>query len=313
MTSFSQRYAPPPRTLGDEIPSGVRRAIASWFRERDVLADEIHRRFFQTHGYGGVDDVAEDIRDRWGNDAYHLFYRDLQDDPAVSKWNAGDRRRTAAVFVSPFHVPAALYLDYLQEAIAKYAEDRRYVEIEYIDVAEDPYVPPVRYVNEVFAARGISYRFDENGTAGWHGDEGAYREVVAPALAALDSEYVAAARDEFTAALRHLRAGTAKDQEDAIEEAAKAVESMMKVALAERGIETTGRETAEPLWNMLRENGVVPPKTKFPILAAAQLRNDYGGHGAGEARREIPAGIPALAVQSAAAAIVYLATLLPPA
>lgn len=312
MTSFSQRHAPPPRALGAEIPRGVRQAIAGWFRDHGVEAQAARRRFFQRSGYGTVDDVADDVRDRWGEDAADLLYSDVRDDPAVAPLSYGLNRQVAATAVVPLYMPVPLYLDYVEIAIDTYAQDRAIVEADYVEFTEDPYALPVRYLNDLFARRGIQYRFAADGRAEWHGDEGAYREVVAPALAALDSSYAPAPRDEFAAALGHLRAGTPKDEEDAIEEAAKAVESIMKVALAERGIETTGRETAEPLWNLLRENEVVPPKTKFPILAASQLRNEYGGHGAGEALREIPEGIAALAVQSAAAAIVYLATLLPP-
>jgi hypothetical protein len=78
-------------------------------------------------------------------------------------------------------------------------------------------------------------------------------------------------RDEFGAALRHLRVGTPKDEEDAVEEAGKAVESMMKVVLNEHDVARTRTETAEPLWNLLRENGIAPPKTKSAILAASQF------------------------------------------
>jgi hypothetical protein len=80
----------------------------------------------------------------------------------------------------------------------------------------------------------------------------------------------------------------------------------MKVLLAERGIQRTGNETAEPLWNLLRDNNIVPTKTKDAILAASRLRNEYGGHGQGEEIRQIPEGIPELTVRAAAAAIAYV-------
>jgi hypothetical protein len=169
----------------------------------------------------------------------------------------------------------------------------------------------VRYLNELFAARGIGYRFDENGRAQWYGDAGAYVEVVRPALDALEDERLAGCRQEFGAALGHLRAGTPKDHEDAIEEASKAVESAMKVVLTGHQVQRTGNETAEPLWNLLRDNDIVPPKTKDAILSTSRLRNEYGGHGQGEDVREIPDGIPALTVRAAAAAITYLAARLP--
>ena len=69
--------------------------------------------------------------------------------------------------------------------------------------------------------------------------------VVAPNLfRVLGDSRLSASRSEFEAALHHLRQGTVKDLEDAIDEAAKSVESAMKVLLAEHGVTTTGRKTA---------------------------------------------------------------------
>jgi hypothetical protein len=309
--SFSQRHAPPPQPLGPEIPEGVRRAIASWFHERGVEQADVRRRFFQGFGYGSVDDIGGDIRDRWGEDAYNGFYRDLQNDPEVSRWHHAKRQRQAAAAVAYRHVPEPLYLDYVEIAVEKYTDDRAIIDPGYVEYVENPLIAPVTYLNELFAARGIDYRFSEDGKAEWHGDEGGYHEVIRPALDALADERLAACRQEFDAALDHLRRGTAKDREDAIEEAGKAVESAMKVLLAAHGIQRDGNETAEPLWNLLRENEIVPPKTKDAILSASRLRNEYGGHGAGEEIRNIPNGIPELAVRDAAVAIAYLAGLLP--
>jgi hypothetical protein len=311
VASFSQEHAPPPRPLGPEIPAGVRRAITSWFAERGVDSQEIRLLWFQRAGYGSAADVSVDVRDRWGEDAQALMARDLEDDVDILRYPDPRNQLEAVAGAVYRHVPAPLYLDYLELAIEKYARDRALVEIEYADIIEDPFVAPVRYLNELFATRRIEYRFDETGRARWHGDEGAYGEIIRPALDALDDGRLAGPRQEFESAMGHLRAGTPKDLEDAIEEAGKAVESAMKVLLAEREISHSGDETAEPLWNLLREGSVVPPKTKDAVLSTSRLRNEYGGHGQGKEIRDIPAGIPALTVRSAAATITYLAGLLP--
>jgi Domain of unknown function (DUF7014) len=311
VTSFSQEHAPPSRPLGPEIPAGVRQAIASWFRDRGVDANEVRHQWFQQIGYGDVTDVEADVRDRWGENTATLLRRDLEDDPFVSQWNYGPRRQAAATAIVQRHVPAPLYLDYVERAIEAYVRERAVSAIDYLDdIIDDPRGAVVQYLNGLVATRRIDYRFDENGRARWHGDEGAYSEIIRPALDALDDDRLAGPRQEFESALGHLRAGTPKDQE-AIEEAGKAVESAMKVLLAERQVSRSGNETAEPLWNLLRDNSIVPPKTKDAILSTSRLRNEYGGHGQGAEIREIPEGIPALAVRSAAAAITYLAELLP--
>lgn len=311
MTSFSEKHAPPPRPLGPEIPAGVRRAILSWFSERGVDPEEIRKRWFQRLGYGSVDDVLDDVRERWDDITSATMLRDLEQDEAVARWSEGAKRWRAATLISYLHVPAPLYLDYVQHAIAKYVEDRAIVDVDYIEYAKDPMIAPVTYLNELFAARRIDYRFNENGLAEWHGDEGTYFEVIRPALDVLDDPRLVGCRQEFEAALGHLRAGRPKDREDAIEEAGKAVESAMKVILDDRNIPRTGKENAEKLWELVRDAGVVETPTHHAILATAGLRNEWGGHGQGAEIRQIPDGIPELAVRTAAAAIAYVAALLP--
>jgi hypothetical protein len=80
----------------------------------------------------------------------------------------------------------------------------------------------------------------------------------------------------------------------------------MKVVLDNRGITRVGNETAQPLWNLLRDKRIVPPKTRDAILSASRIRNEYGGHGQGGQVRTIPDGVPELAVRAAAAALSYL-------
>ncbi len=311
MSSFSGQHAPPPRALGPEIPAGVRSAVRSWFSERHVNADDVRRRWFQRLGYGSVDDVLDDVRDRWDDLTSAVMRSDLEEDAFVAQLYDGAKKRDAATLISYLHVPTPLYLDYVEHAITSYVDDRRFVDVNYAMYVEDPMIAPVAYLNELFATRRIGYRFDENGRAEWHGDEGSYFEVIRPALDALDDARLEGCRQEFEAALGHLRKGTPKDREDVIEEAGKAAESAMKVVLDARNVIRTGKENAEKLWQMMRDDGIVETPTHHAIVSTAALRNEWGGHGQGGEVRQIPAGIPELAVRAAAAAIAYLASLLP--
>jgi hypothetical protein len=81
----------------------------------------------------------------------------------------------------------------------------------------------------------------------------------------------------------------------------------MKAVLDDRQVTRTGGETAEPLWNLLNQNGVVPSQTKDSILGTSRIRNAFGGHGQGSSVRQIPDDVPELAVRTAASALAYLA------
>lgn len=179
--------------------------------------------------------------DRWGRETAAALRSDLEEDPFVVRWNEGATRQAAATKVIDRHVPVALYLDYVENAIELYVRGRAVGDAEYIEFTDDPYVTSTTYLNDLFATRRIGYRFDESGKAEWHGDEGVYRDVVRPALDALDDSRLAGCRQEFEAALGHLRSGTPKDHEDAIEEAGKAVESALKVVLDTRSIPRSGQ------------------------------------------------------------------------
>jgi hypothetical protein len=163
----------------------------------------------------------------------------------------------------------------------------------------------------LFEKRGINYRLDSYGRAEWHGDPSAYQNVVVPALAALADPRLGGARNEFETALGHLRKGTDKDKEDAVEEAGKSVESAMKVLIAEKGITATGKEAAFALFDLLSNNGAVIPEAKEAVVGTARVRNTHGAHGAGGVPRKVPEELAELAVRSAATAISFLASHLP--
>jgi HEPN domain-containing protein len=175
-----------------------------------------------------------------------------------------------------------------------------------------PYGEAVNYLNQLFATRGIVYRFAQTGQAEWHGDPGAYEQTLEPALAALSDQRLDAAAREFRDALNALRRGDRVGVKNAIRDASNAVEATMKALLDAREIERPERETADNLWDELHRNGVVSAKTKEEVCGPSHLRNSYGGHGPDPARDEpVPEGVAELAVMTAAGGIVYLAQLLP--
>ncbi|MES1246189.1 MAG: hypothetical protein ABUS54_00770 [Actinomycetota bacterium] len=128
---------------------------------------------------------------------------------------------------------------------------------------------------------------------------------------ALTDPRLAGAEAEFEQAMQHLRDGSEKDIEDAIDEAAKSVEGAMKVLLDAHGVDLTGKETAWPLFGVLTKSVIVEAEAENAVLGAARVRNEWGGHGAGASPRATPPGLAELAVHGAASAVTYLASRLP--
>jgi hypothetical protein len=170
----------------------------------------------------------------------------------------------------------------------------------------------IKYVNGLFGKRAVPYRVTDDSRVEWHGDKALHELVLAPALEALADPRMAGARDEFEAALGHIRAGRLKELEDAIEEAAKSVESAMKVLIdASAGLARRDNMTAKPLFDVLKSGQVLPPYTEKIVLAASGVRNKEGGHGAGALPRQLPADLAVVTVNAAAVAVSYLAAKLP--
>jgi hypothetical protein len=310
MMSYSERNAPTHAPAGAEIPSGVRRVLLYWFAEHDVPPKEIWRLLRQRIGYGQPQDVVDDVEARFGREAAESVAQAFLAEMNVRRVvPPRDPNRYAQPALDT--IPAPLFLDALEIGVDQLRTRPRTWSNGTLDCVECDDRSAVEEINRLFGVRGINYRFDESGKAEWHGDEGAFGEIVAPALGALEDPRLSGAAQEFGDALGALREGTRPGQKNAIRDASNAVESAMKTLLDAHGVGRTGNEPADPLWDLLHGAGIVAAKTKDTICASPRLRNTYGGHGPNPQPDAVPEGIPELAVQAAAAAIVYLAQLLP--
>lgn len=169
----------------------------------------------------------------------------------------------------------------------------------------------VEELNYRFRKGGVGYQFIE-GEAIRVDSELLHHEVVKPALRILMAPGYEGARDEFLSSHRHYRNG---DHEEAITEAAKAFESMMKAICERKGWLFSKGARASDLLKVLRTNHLWPDYLdgSFDQLLATlssglpQVRNDNGAHGQGAVKRETPAYVAAYALHLAGSKIVLLA------
>jgi len=160
--------------------------------------------------------------------------------------------------------------------------------------------------------RGIPWRLDPDGGFEWTGDETIEREVLAPALTILnDPRLASGAGMEFAQARAELKLGTPEARKQVLAEAACAVESTMKVLLQQRNITSDERDTAQKLFEQLRDSGVIAADTERTVLACATPRNKRAGHGAGAVAHDVQQYEAEAFVAAAATAIAFLGKRLP--
>ena len=141
----------------------------------------------------------------------------------------------------------------------------------------------------------------------WTGDPQQHELTVQPALVVLTDRRLAGARAEFEEALCKRREGTPKDLEDAVDEAAKSVESILKVLHDERSVTRPRSQQVTPLFNSLVTANAIPSYVDKLIAAASGPRNNMASHGQGATVREVPEELADASIAAAATAITFLA------
>jgi len=168
------------------------------------------------------------------------------------------------------------------------------------------------YSAAALAAHGLPYRKDPHERRfEWTGDPAVHEETVAPALRVLADPRLAGARAEFEEGLGKRRAGGLKNYEDAIDEAAKSVESTLKVLIGANRFALPPKQGALSLFGVLTQNRALPGYLQKLVTAAADIRNHTAAHGQGAVAREASAEDADAAIGSAATALTRLAHYLP--
>jgi len=154
-------------------------------------------------------------------------------------------------------------------------------------------------------AHGTPYRRDPDNWSSftWVGDPDQRALTVAPALHALADPRLSGAHAEFAESLRKRR--------NAVDEAAKAVESILQVLHDEHRVKPPRNQQISSLFNSLVTANVLPGYVDHLVVAAAGPRNHMAAHGQGATVREVPEELAEASIAAAATAITFLAHYLP--
>lgn len=166
-------------------------------------------------------------------------------------------------------------------------------------------------ISTLLQNRGVPWRLTAGGFV-WVGEEKVERHVLSPARSRLDDPRLAGGpRSEFAQALVEIRLGTPTALKQVLGEAAASVESTMKVICDIRGIAYDQRDTAQRLWEHLRDANLIAADTECLVLACARARNKRSGHGAGAEAHVVLQHEAEAFIAAAGAAIAFLGELLP--
>ena len=168
----------------------------------------------------------------------------------------------------------------------------------------------INELNVRFRQAGFGYQF-EAGKIVRVDSQLLHSEVTKPALILLGDPRFKGAQEEFLSAHAHYRAG---EHEDAILDANRAFESVMKTICDIRGWDYPKGGRASDLITVIRVNGLLPKylDQSFDQLIATlksglpKVRNEAGGHGQGATPRETPGYVAGYALNLAAASILFL-------
>jgi hypothetical protein len=139
-----------------------------------------------------------------------------------------------------------------------------------------------------------------------------HSEAVVPALTLLAEKRFEAANAEYRSAHQAYRHG---EYEDSLVDCGKAFESVLKVIGGKRGWVFKDTDPASKLIQAAVDAGFLPAFSQAALnhlkglieSSTPTLRNKLGGHGAGEALREIPQHLVAFQLHQTAAVILFLA------
>lgn len=293
----------PPRAPAGAVTDRVRRAILAAADRLGIDAAMLLGLHAQAEHVGSWGDLIADVEER-----YHFAPGALLEEVVTAKERIGNSiespaaRRESAARSILYSLPDTEFLTVLEHAVeVAYRDGHTTIDDEALMVAADG----------ALQAHGVPYRRSRSGQFEWVGDPEQHALTVEPALRALADQRLAGPQAEFEEACRKRRQGTPKALEDAVDEAAKAVESTLQVLHDEHGLPRPGKRQITPLFNSLVTANLLPGYVDKLVAGAAGPRNNMASHGQGGTVREVPEELAEASIAAAAVAITFLAHYLP--
>ena len=299
----------PPRPPAGAVTDRVRRSIIATAERLGIQTTTLLALHAEAENLGSVGDLLDDAEERYSlpsgslSDRASAYLEDAarasgfgQSCPAPG-WFTETHGPTCVLLA----LPDTEFLTVLEHCTGDYERVSAGMAHELFKAADGA----LRAHGAPYRRHPDAWRFE------WVGDPAERVLTVQPALLALGDPRFDGPRAEFEEALRKRRRGAAKDLEDAIDEAAKSVESVLQVLLDEHGVVRTGKEAVHALFTALTKAKILPQYVSSLVTAAAGPRNAMAAHGQGGSVRLVPEELADASIAAAATAITFLAHYLP--
>jgi len=298
----------PPRPPAGAVTARVRRSILLAAERLGITGNVLLGLHCEAEHIGSPIDLLEDVEESYNLPPHSLAAKvtALMREATGFSYSPREREQSLADNAAPFillALPDTEFLTVLQNAAA--VGYRSHLNA---GMAEELF----KAADGALQAHGAPYRrHPEAWRFEWVGDPARRALTVQPALRSLGDPRLDGPRAEFEEALHKRRRGAAKDLEDAIDEAAKSVESTLQILHDEHGVARTGKEPVLALFTSLKNAKVLPTYVTQLVTAASGPRNSMASHGQGGTVREVPEELADASIAAAATAITFLAHYLP--
>ena len=301
----------PPRQPAGALTDRVRSAILAEAERLGLKAHSLLATHVRAEHLAHARELLTDVEERYGMPAGSMLRAVVDRVFGNTVWNHPSMTSMATEQVFGEHgarhilleLPDPEFLTALEHAVGDSPP---------VYVQSTPAAELVLTADDALKAHGCPFRLVQGDWPHfeWIGDVEQHALTVAPALLALaDARLQRGPRDDFERALRKRRIGAAKDLEDAILAAAKAVESTLKVLYEEHKIQKPAKHELAGLFNGLArpDVAILPGYVQYLVLAVGEPRNHMAGHGPGSDVRAVPEELADASIAAAATAITYLA------
>ncbi len=193
-----------------------------------------------------------------------------------------------------------------------------YSEIEQRKSSEDSYSinrikeieQEIDNLNTRFLESNLGYQV-QNGQLIKINSQHIHREIIQPALQLIYDENFNGSDEEFRKAFKHFRGG---DYKEAINEASKALESVLKTICERMNWQSKEGDTANKLIEIVKNKRLFPNElesyynslTQILSSGTPTIRNKNSGHGQGSHSKEVPQHLASFAINQAASSIIFL-------